>query len=102
MAGVGLVGIVVGSIFGILSKSTFDNGWNECQMMTKCGGHPQGAADVRSGFDQATVATVGFIAGGVLVAGGTALYFTAPRAGEVAVAPSLGDRTAGLTMRGAW
>ena len=62
----------------------------------------QGVADVQSGFDQATIATVGFIAGGVLLAGGAALYLTAPRAGEVAIAPSLGDRSAGLSMRGAW
>ena len=102
VAGVGLVGIVVGSIFGIPSKSSFDKGWNECQMMTKCGGHADGQSDVQSGFDQATISNVGFIAGGVLVAGGAALFLTAPKAGDVAIAPSLGDRTAGLTMRGAW
>lgn len=102
MAGAGLVGVAVGTIFAFVSKSTFDQGYkDECGMMTKCT-NPQGVADVQSGFDQAAVATVGFIAGGVLLAGGAAIYFTAPKAGEVAIAPSLGDRGAGLTMRGAW
>jgi hypothetical protein len=101
MAGAGLVGIVIGSIFGIVTKSTYHQGFDiDCGGSTRCSS--KGFSEVQSAYDQATISTVGFIAGGVLLAGGAAIYFTAPRAGEVAIAPSLGDRGAGLTMRGAW
>ncbi|MGH7438837.1 MAG: hypothetical protein ACRENE_24385 [Polyangiaceae bacterium] len=105
LGGLGLVGLVVGSIFGIVAESTFSDSKNKCGGdVMSCHGPSaaDGASANHSAYDQATIATVGFVAGGVLLAGGAAVYFTAPRAGEVAIAPSVGDRSAGLTMRGAW
>ena len=46
----------------------------------------------------ATVATVGFIAGGVLFAGGLALYFTAPRGDSARV--GLEVRPGGFAVNG--
>jgi len=54
------------------------------------------------------IATVGFIAGGVLIVGGAALFFTAPsskpatKAGAWTIAPMAGRGEGGLMMRGAW
>jgi hypothetical protein len=102
VAGVGVAGVVVGSVFGIMAKSTYDSGFGTCQK-----GNPNAcsAAGVQQGngtaHDQATVSTIAFIAGGVLAAGGVALYFTAPHA-SVAVAPTLGVRSAGVGLSGSW
>jgi hypothetical protein len=99
----GAVSVVTGAILGVVAKSTYDQAFGvEC-------GHdpnhctPQGASDGDTANAQATASTATFIAGGALLAAGAALYFTAPgRARAVALAPSVGDGGAGLTLRGAW
>jgi hypothetical protein len=103
LGGAGVVGLVVGSIFGLVSKSTYDgavkhcgngsNGPNVCD--------PTGYNDGQTAHSQATVSTVAFIVGPALLAGGAYLYFTAPKA-EVAVAPTVGSGGATLSLRGRW
>jgi len=101
VGGVGAVGLVVGSILGLVAKSTYDRGFkDECHSQTACT-NAQGVSDVQSANGQATAATVGFVAGGVLLAAGAAVYLTAPRA-EVAVGPAVGSSSAGLSIRGTW
>lgn len=80
-AGVGAGSLAVGSVFGVLAMTTNSSGEGKCS----------GKACSQEGFDDidranhfATVSTVLFIAGGVLVAGGAALYFTAPSAKKTA------------------
>ena len=52
--------------------------------------------------------TVGFVAGGVLLAGGVALFVLAPRSGPVrseallSVAPLLGPSAGGVRLLGQW
>jgi hypothetical protein len=91
VAGGGAVGLVLGSVFGIVAKSTYDGA--HCPTCS-------GATVPQAAYDQATGATVSFIVGGVLAAGGAVLYFTAPKAGGLAVAPSTGG--AGLSLKGTW
>ncbi len=98
VGGVGVAGVVVGSVFGIVAKSTYNRGLNEC------GGNPEacpskGVEDGKSAHTQATVSTVAFIAGGALLGGGVLLYFTAPRAG-VTVSPTVGLGSAGMRVGG--
>lgn len=101
LGGVGAVGVVVGGILGLVAKSTYDHGFNdECHGQTQCSS-AQGVSDVQSANGQATASTVGFVAGGVLLAAGAAVYLTAPR-GEVAVGPAVGSGAAGLSVRGTW
>jgi hypothetical protein len=53
----------------------------------------------------ATVSTVAFIAGGVLVAAGAVLWFTAPKARPqmgLRITPSVGANGAGLTLAGSF
>lgn len=100
--GVGLVGLVLGTIFGIVAKSTYDHatGSGECSNGgTVC--NSQGYSDVQSAYGQATVSTVAVVTGAILAGGGAALYLTAPRAG-VSVGPSASTTGGGLTLRGSW
>jgi hypothetical protein len=102
VGGTGVAGLVVGSIFGLVSKSTYDSA-----LRNDCGGTPngcntKGASEGQTAHTQATVSTVGFIAGGVLLAGGAVLYFTAPSGDSVAVAPAIGSDGAGVALQGRW
>jgi hypothetical protein len=106
LGGVGGVGVVVGAIFGIVAKSTFDHAHNsECGPAANYSDSrtcsPQGASDVQSAYGQATVSTVAFIAGAALLAGGASLYLTAPR-GAPAVATSVGVGPGGISLRAGW
>jgi hypothetical protein len=85
----------------VIAKSTYDNA-----VQSECGGDPnrcspQGAQDGRSAHSQATVSTAAFIGGGALLAGGAALYFTAPK-GNLSLAPTVGSGGAGLAVHGRW
>jgi hypothetical protein len=98
----GVAGLIVGGVFGLLAKSTYDNA-----LQNECGGNSigcnaQGAQDGRTAHSQATVSTVAFIGGGVLLGGGVVLYLTAPKSGSVAVSPEVGSGGAGLAVRGKW
>jgi len=100
LGGAGVVGVVVGSIFGLASKSTYDHALgSECvNNANTCSA--QGAQDGKTAHDQATVSTVGFVAGLALLGGGAALYFTAPHG--LSVGPTVGSEGAGLRATGAW
>jgi len=76
-AGAGVIGVVIGSVLGLVAKSKLDqsNADDHCD--------PSGCDDTglslrHSAVTAATGSTVGFIAGGVLIAGGAVLWFTAP------------------------
>jgi hypothetical protein len=92
--GLGIVGLGVGGFFGLraLGKKSDAN----CDANNKC--DPAPLSDARSA---ATLSTVGFIAGGALLAGGVALVVFAPSGGSgVQAAPAIGARESGLVLRG--
>jgi len=92
VAGVGVVGVAVGAIFGVSASSSWSNSKNECNATT-CADHAKAVSDHDSAVSSGTISTIGFIAGGVFVAGGAVLYFTAPKASSsptVGIAPTLG------------
>jgi hypothetical protein len=80
LGGVGAVGIVTGAVFGFLSISA------HAQVVDRCPSYPTCPRADRAGIDDlndraqttGNVSTIAFIAGAVLLAGGAALYFTAP------------------------
>ena len=74
--GVGLVGLAVGGIFGGLTFSSWGNVNSECPNHAGCSA--QATNNHSNAVTFGTVSTAGFIAGGVLLAGGVTLYFTAP------------------------
>ena len=106
VAGLGGVGLVVGSVFGVLAKGSNDDSLEFCRTEQLCA--PEGVALRDDAKSQALVSTVSFIAGGVLVAGGLTLFFLAPDddestdVGHLALDASVGPGQAGLTLRGAW
>jgi hypothetical protein len=103
LGGAGVVGLVVGSILGLVSKSSYDHA-----LQTECGNDPngcspQGIRDGQSAHGQAAASTVTFVAGGALLAGGAVLYFTAPKTSGVVIgAGSFGIGSTGMVVRGSW
>jgi hypothetical protein len=76
-AGVGAVGLTVGSIYGLRTL------YNECTdgkpAYPNVPGRPSCTGEQHARYSETgAISTVAFIAGGVLVAGGLVLYFTAP------------------------
>ncbi|MBL8610305.1 MAG: hypothetical protein JNL38_23415 [Myxococcales bacterium] len=95
VGGAGIVGVAVGSVFGVMSMTNRSTVESECRApeykLCSAAGVDAGESAIRNG----NVSTVAFIAGGVLLAGGVALYFTAPK-GNVAVTPAIGPGAASL------
>ncbi|MET0791998.1 MAG: hypothetical protein ABW061_10800 [Polyangiaceae bacterium] len=78
--GVGVVGIGVGTVFGLKSKSNHDEAAKYCE-----GSVCNDARGVNAGSDAhaaGTISTVAMIVGGVGLAGAAVLWFTAPGSGE--------------------
>lgn len=102
VGGVGVVGLVIGSVLGLVSKSNYDHALQaECGNNPNGGCSPEGIADGKSAHGQAAASTVAFVAGGALLAGGAVLYFTAPRT-SVSVGTAVGSGRAGIVVVGAW
>jgi hypothetical protein len=97
----GAAGLVLGGVFGLLSKATYDHGHQECGNVKMCSS-PAGVRDVQSAFSQATVSTVAFVGGGALLAGGALLYFTAPKSDDVAVSATVSSGGGALSVSGRW
>lgn len=104
LAGVGAVGLVVGTITGAMTLSS----WSEAQGNCSRGAEPlicndvgQAASDDAHGT--AAVSTIAFVAGGLLVAGGAVLFLTGgdgEDAGAAAVTPWVGPGVGGGAMTG--
>jgi hypothetical protein len=94
---------VVGTVFGILSKVTYDHASN-----SECVGGPksctsEGVREGQAAHDQAAVATAAFVSGAVLLGGAAGLFFTAKvRTAEVSWVPRVGPQSAGMTVTGTW
>ena len=77
--GVGVVSLGIGSVFGIMAKSSLDASNNgPCNASDHCNG--TGLSDRQDASSKATLSTVFFVVGGVITAGGVVLYLTAPSA----------------------
>lgn len=100
----GLVGVVVGSVFGLNAKSKNDEAADMCSG-TVCR-DPRAIPLTSDAQAAATVSTIAFAAGGVALAGGAALYFLAPKKPSggtgLQVAPQVGLGSAGLVLGGSW
>jgi hypothetical protein len=102
LGGAGMAGLLVGGVFGVLTKTTYDHA-----LTVECNGNPNacsagGIADGSMAHTQAVISTVGFVAGAALLAGGAYLYFTAPHDAGLAVRASMAPGGVGLEARCAW
>jgi hypothetical protein len=85
VAGVGLAGLAVGTVFGLQASSKNDDAGAHCR------GNLCDAEGIRldkQGRDDATISTISFIAGGVLAAGGLVIILTAPSGREKVSSPT--------------
>jgi hypothetical protein len=98
--GVGGAGLAVGAITGFMALGKHSDLQDKCPN-GKC------PADVSSDVDSyhslGTISTIGFIAGGVLAAGGAVLFFTAPKSAPAQtggfIAPFVGPGSIGAVGR---
>lgn len=78
LLGAGGIGLILGAAFGLHAVSIGDQS-DQCRLGPDGNGCPGSAVDAQDrARTSGTVSTVGFIAGGVLAAGGAVLLFTAP------------------------
>lgn len=102
VGGVGIVGLGVGTAFGVIALSK-----NSAANSGHCGGSlggpnqcdATGVSDRSDAVSAGNVSTIGFVAGGVLLAGGAALWLLAPSS-SVQAAPAVGTNGGGLLVRG--
>jgi hypothetical protein len=86
----GIVGIAVGSVFGVVAMSKENEALhNDCTGDKYC--NPQGLQLGQDANSAATASTIAFTVGAVALAGGLVLYFTAPKSREP-TAPAVGLR----------
>ena len=96
--GVGVIGLGLGAVFGMMTVNLWSTAKRECT--ASCGAGSQALNDRSAAYISGTLADVGFVAGGVLIAGAAVLWFTAPSGAQVQVAPTASAQGAGLTLRG--
>lgn len=77
VASAGVVGLGLGAVFGLQASSNWSDAKEECQAFPY-GCSQEGLNLKSSASSQATLSTVGFIAGAALLGAGAVLYFTAP------------------------
>jgi serine/threonine-protein kinase len=100
VGGVGIVGIGIGSFFGVQAMNQENDAKTHCRTDTYC--TQQGVDLGNAAKTSATVSTVAFIAGGAALAAGVVLYFMAPKRKGPAVGLSVGPGSVGLGVGGAW
>jgi hypothetical protein len=104
--GIGVAGLVLGSVFAALTASAISQQNTDCPTTTNCPNRSKAESDHSAWTTDGTVSTASFIAGGVLAAAGVALFFTARHPAEkhaaagVVVAPALGPGAGGMFLRG--
>ena len=104
----GLAGIGVGAVFGLLTIHDWSSSKSECSTTSCTNANYQAAvSDHDRAETSSTIATAGFIAGGVLLATGVVAWLTSPSTGaesaptaSVRLAPALGPGLAGFAVTG--
>jgi len=94
VGGVGVAGLAVGGIFGGLSLSEVSTTNSACPSHVGC--TPPAMNDRSTAATYGNISTAGFIAGGVLLASGLTLYFTAPKSVAQSVGLQVGPGMLGL------
>jgi hypothetical protein len=105
--GVSVAGIAAGTVFGLLAVAAVDRRNQECPS-APCLHYDAAVHDHDQAVQDGLISDLGFIAGGALLAGGAALFFLsgpgAPSSTEstrgVAVLPSAGSSSAGISLQG--
>lgn len=101
LAGVGAVGLGVGAVTGLMaigSAGTVRDSCNRTTTPAVCTSQ-EGLDAMSSGSTQSTLSTVGFVAGGTLLAAGIVMIVVAPKGDKkTAIAPMMGPGAGGVTV----
>jgi len=99
VGGVGVVGVGLGAVFGLQASSSWDDARSACKNFPyDCGAEGVESAD--NAESQAMISTIGFVAGGVCLAGAAVLWFTAGSGEEKSVALGIGPGS--LRLKGSF
>jgi hypothetical protein len=102
VGGIGVAGLAFGAIAGVEATTTWNDSRSQCgSSFPACPQGNPGFALHDKALNWATASTIGLAAGGGLLAGGVALFFTAPKGPSqptVGVVPS--RQGAGLAVQG--
>jgi hypothetical protein len=93
--GIGLVGVGVGTFFGLQASSNWSDAKKECASYPY-GCSAKGISLKDDAASQATLSTVGFIVGGVGLAAGAVLFFTAGSGKTETVAVGIGPSSVSI------
>ena len=101
----GVVAIGVASVFGLTASSRWKDAQDLCPNAGAC--KTESALSQKQSAERwATASTVGFVAGGALLAGGAVLFFLRSPApvtsGRLQIAPTVGPQAAALSVSGAF
>ncbi len=102
----GVVGIGLGTVFGLLSISAAHQQGVDCMSSTSCRSYTAALSDHATATTDGAISTIALISGGALLATGAVLWFTVGRPRErngapaVAVVPLLGPASAGVLLHG--
>ncbi len=97
----GVAGVVIGTVYGLNAIDDKNTQISDCASNTQCT-NPMGAAAAhRDAQSSGTISTVAFIAGGVVLAAGVIVFFTAPKKNE-GPSVTVGFNGLGMIMRGAF
>jgi len=99
--GVGVLGAVLGTIFGASASSSWSAAQNDCGK--SCAPNNPAVGEKSTAQTDATVSTVGFVTAGVGLAAGALLWFTAPHlrphATPIGIAPLVSPAGGGLVLQ---
>jgi hypothetical protein len=98
VGGLGVIGVGIGTVFGLSAMSKENDATqHDCDSTNHCTG--QGVQLGHDAQSAATASTIAFAVGGIALAGGVLLYFTAPKG---ASAPTVGLRASAIPGGGAF
>lgn len=108
MGGAGVVGLVLGGVFGLMASATNDEALEHCVegAVTRC--DARGLELTDSARSKALASTIFFVAGGVLGVAGGVLFFTAPRRStrtgmkSLELVPTAGRSAGGAAVTWRW
>jgi len=90
LAVAGVVGIGVGAFFGVKASNKWSDQQTDCGSTAACPNHAQAISDHDGAVKYGGFSTLGFIIGGVLLAGGAALFLLAPKTDTTAAPAKTG------------
>ena len=100
LGAVGVVGLGLGTYFGLHASSTYSDASSHCPTSSSC--DADGVSGGKDAHAQATVSTIAFAAGGAALAAGVVVFVTAPSHGGISLQPTAGAGAAGIRVGGGW